>query len=335
MSTLITGGTGYIGSHVGRLLTEASVTVVIADDVATGSIARVGRSELLRLDLSGESARDQLVDFMKTHEVERVLHFAGRKQVSESVSRPVWYYRQNLGGLENLLDAMTEAHVDQLVFSSSAAVYGTTTGSSIRETDATNPINPYGETKLAGEWLVHAWAQASGSSAVSLRYFNVAGAGWPDLADTQALNLVPMVFERIDAGLPPLVFGNDYETTDGTCVRDYVHVLDLAEAHIAVLDSLPTRRPGAHHVFNVGTGTGTSVAGMLRVISTITGIADEPVVAPRRSGDPAVVVASPGSIRADLGWSARRGLDEIIRSAWEARIASSGLGRGSLATDDI
>jgi UDP-glucose 4-epimerase len=295
---------------------------VVVDDLSTGYTGRLDGDRLVRLDLASDTAPAILEDVLREERIDAVLHFAARKQVHESVKRPAWYYAQNVGSLANLLLAMESADVSHLVFSSSAAVYGAVEGDAVAESAPTHPVNPYGRTKLIGEQLIDDAAVGSGLSAVSLRYFNVGGAGWPDLADRAVLNLVPMVFERIDAGLPPVIFGDDYPTVDGTCVRDYVHVLDLADAHIAALDHLDAGGHG-HQVFNVGTGEGTSVRAMIDEILAVAGSDLVPEVHPRRPGDPASVVASPVLIAEKLGWRAERGLREIVRSAWEAHLTGS------------
>jgi len=320
VTILVTGGAGYIGSHVVRLLEERGDGVVVVDDLSGGSPRRAGAAALVELDLAGPTAPEALATTMREHGVTEVVHFAAKKQVAESVARPTYYYRQNVGGLVNLLDAMHDAGVDRLVFSSSAAVYGDTREAQVDEDSPAVPVNPYGETKLVGEQLARAAAAAWGLRFVALRYFNVAGAGWPELADPGAANLVPLVMDRIDAGLRPLVFGDDYATPDGSCVRDYIHVLDLAEAHLAALRHVAVAdRPAGHDVFNVGTGTGASVLEVVHAFTEVVGREIEPEVVGRRAGDPPRVVASTARATAELGWQARRGLDEIVRSAWEAR----------------
>ena len=317
MSVLVTGGAGYIGAHVVRLLVESGREVVVVDDLSTGSADRVGRVPIVGLDLCADAARGELVRVIRSYGVDGVVHIAAKKQVGESMQRPAWYYRQNVGGLANLLEAVAETGVERFVFSSSAAVYGMPDEHVVDESVVPRPINPYGETKLVGEWMLADAARATGLRHAALRYFNVAGAGWPDLGDPEALNLVTIVFDRMARGLAPLVYGDTHPTVDGTGVRDYVHVLDLADAHIAALEHLdaPDRR---HDVFNVGTGHGASVLEVISRIAAESGTTIEPEFVPPRLGDPAHLVADASRITEDLGWRARRGLEEIIASAWEA-----------------
>ncbi len=317
MTVLVTGGTGYIGSHVVRLLTSAGARVVVVDDVVTGVESRIPDVPLTRFDLAEDDAPDRLAELMQREQVESVIHLAARKQVGESMTRPAWYISQNVGGLANLLAGMRRAHVTKLVFSSSAAVYGDTHAEPIDETAETRPISPYGQTKLAGEELVEAAGRTFGLRGVSLRYFNVAGAHVPELADRAALNLVPMVFDRVDKGADPLIFGDDYPTPDGTCVRDYIHVQDLAEVHLGVLQYLEQEQR-QHAVFNVGTGVGYSVREVIDMIAEVSGRVLTPEVRVRRPGDLPSVISKVDRIAATLGWRARFGLREIIESAWAA-----------------
>ena len=295
MSILVCGGAGYIGAHVVRLLRQRGDRVVVVDDLSTSNAARVGDTPLVRLDVATDEARSTLSNLMMDEDVTAVIHFSARKQVGESVKRPTWYYQQNIGGMANVLAAMEDAGVDQMIFSSSAAVYGMPNAEIVTEDMAGRPINPYGETKLIGEWMMADCERAWDLKWIGLRYFNVAGAGWTDLADPAIMNLIPMVLDRLERGESAKIFGADYDTPDGTCVRDYIHVLDLAEAHIAALDVLAEGRQPDHHI------------GW-----------DFPVeVLERRAGDPPKLIGDPLSIGVDLGWKANNGLDEILTSAWE------------------
>ncbi|MGX2997259.1 UDP-glucose 4-epimerase GalE [Streptomyces sp. JNUCC 64] len=315
MSWLVTGGAGYIGAHVVRALTGGGQRVAVYDDLSTGSRERV--PDGVPLVVGSVLDRAALDAALREHGVTGVVHVAGKKQVGESVEKPFHYYRENVTGLQTLLDAMAAAGVDRLVFSSSAAVYGMPDVPVVTEDTPCAPLSPYGETKLVGEWLINAAARAHGLRAASLRYFNVAGAATPRLADSGVFNLIPMVFERLAADEPPRIFGDDYDTPDGTCVRDYVHVQDVASAHLAAAVRLADAAPGTALTLNIGRGEGSSVREMVDRILKVTGREDQrPVVVARRPGDPARVVASADRIHAELGWSARHGLDEMIDSAW-------------------
>ncbi|NEA46372.1 UDP-glucose 4-epimerase GalE [Streptomyces sp. SID10815] len=316
MNWLVTGGAGYIGAHVVRALTEGGENVVVYDDLSTGDAGRV--PEGVPLVIGTVLDADLLERTLRDHDIAGVVHIAAKKQVGESVERPLHYYRENVTGLQTLLEAMTATGADRLVFSSSAAVYGMPDVDLVTEDTPCLPMSPYGETKLIGEWLIAAAARAHGLKAAALRYFNVAGAATPELSDSGAYNLIPMVFERLEAGEAPRVFGDDYATPDGTCVRDYIHVQDIASAHLTAARHLAGAPEGTSLVLNIGRGEGSSVREMVDRILKATGNETVvPEVADRRPGDPARVVASADRIRAELGWSARHGLDEMIDSAWQ------------------
>ncbi|WP_314411919.1 UDP-glucose 4-epimerase GalE [Streptomyces sp. DSM 40484] len=314
MTWLITGGAGYIGAHVVRAMTEADERTVVYDDLSTGLSERVpdGVPLVVGSTLDGERVARALRD----HAITGVVHLAAKKQVGESVELPLHYYRENVEGLRVLLQAVTAAAVPSFVFSSSAAVYGMPDVDLVTEQTPCVPINPYGETKLAGEWLVRAAGRAHSLSTACLRYFNVAGAATPELADVGVFNIVPMVFEKLTAGEPPRIFGDDYATPDGTCVRDYIHVVDLAEAHVAAARRLAAA-PGTDLTLDIGRGEGVSVRRMIDRITEITGHTLAPTVTPRRPGDPARVVASAERVASELAWKAKYGLDDMITSAWE------------------
>jgi UDP-glucose 4-epimerase len=317
MTILVTGGAGYIGAHVVRLLLERGDQVIVVDDLSTGETGRISDASLIELDVASAGAQQTIAAALRDHEVDAVIHFAARKQVGESVARPTYYYQQNVTGLANVVGAMEDAGVDKLVFSSSAATYGMPSVSVVEEKLHAEPINPYGETKLIGEWLGRAASRAWGLRFVALRYFNVAGSGWDDLGDPAILNLVPMVLDRIERGERPMVFGDDYPTPDGTCIRDYIHVLDLAKAHIAALQYL-TQDSRPFDVFNVGTGTGNSVREVLDGLARASGLTIDPIIKERRAGDPPQLVGSAERINEVLGWHAEADLDEILASAWSA-----------------
>jgi len=319
VSVLITGGAGYIGAHVVRLLRDRGDDVVVVDDLSGGDAARLGDIPLVEFDLVADGAVERLREVMERHAVTSVIHFAARKQVGESVANPAMYFRENIGSLANVIEASAESGILRLVYSSSAAVYGLPGGAPVTEDAATEPINPYGETKLVGEWLVRDAARAHGLRSVSLRYFNVAGAGWDDLGDPNVQNLITIAIDRMSRGIAPVVFGDSFDTPDGTGVRDYVHVMDLAEAHLAALDALGAAEGAADAlVYNVGTGLGASVREVLAGLAAASGQRIEPIIDPPRPGDPPSVVADATRIAADLGWRSTRTLDDMVDSAWRA-----------------
>ncbi|QIB42469.1 UDP-glucose 4-epimerase GalE [Streptomyces aureoverticillatus] len=313
MTWLITGGAGYIGAHVARAMAGSGERVVVLDDVSSGMPERLPADiPLIRgTSLDGEFVRRVLAE----HAVTGVVHLAARKQVGESVEQPLRYYRENIGGLTTLLEAVVDAGVGRFVFSSSAAVYGNPPDVDLVPEDTPcAPVSPYGETKLAGEWLVRATGRAHGITTTSLRYFNVAGAASPELADTGVYNVIPMVFDRLTRGEAPRVFGTDHPTPDGTCVRDYIHVSDLAEAHLAA--ARRTAGSGTDLTVNIGRGEGVSVRELLDVIAEVTGDHRAPVVEPRRAGDAPRAVADARLAAKELGFTSRRGVREMVESAW-------------------
>ncbi|MEN8654486.1 UDP-glucose 4-epimerase GalE [Streptomyces sp. 21So2-11] len=315
MTWLITGGAGYIGAHVARTMVAAGEQVVVLDDVSSGIADRLPPEVPL---VRGSVLDRELLDrTLAEHAVTGVLHLAAKKQVGESVEQPLVYYRENVYGLTVLLEAVVAAGVRRFLFSSTAAVYGVPEAELISEDTPCNPINPYGETKLAGEWLVRAAGRAHGFSTACLRYFNVAGAAKPELADIGVYNIIPMFFDRITRGEPMRIFGDDYPTPDGTCVRDYIHVADLADAHLSVARSLTARDGVGDLTVNIGRGEGVSVRELADLVSEVTGFAQPPVIEARRPGDAARAVASSELIAKELGWTARTGVREMVESAWE------------------
>lgn len=313
MSWLVTGGAGYIGAHVVRALREGGQDVVVLDDLSTGRVDRVGDAELV---VGSVSKAELVARTLREHRVSGVVHVAARKQVGESVEQPYLYYRENLHGQLVLMEAMREAGVELFVFSSSASVYGMPDVELVTEDTPVQPISPYGQTKAAGEWLAEAAGTAYGVRYANLRYFNVAGAASDELGDPAVLNLVPMVLERLSAGQRPLVFGDDYPTPDGTCVRDYIHVEDVASAHLAAARHLAGS--GDSLTLNIGRGEGSSVSEVLAVVGEVTGMDTTPEVVGRRAGDPARIVASAKAIQDTLGWSASHDLRSMVTSAWSA-----------------
>ena len=312
----MTGGAGYIGAHVVGAMREAGEDVVVLDDLSSGDPARLdGVPVVVGSTLDGEL----VAATMREHSISGVVHLAAKKQVEESVRRPLYYYRENVEGLRVLLEAVVDAGVESFVFSSSAAVYGAPALDTVPEDAECAPVNPYGRTKLMGEQMVGDVAQATGLRYVNLRYFNVAGSSRPELADRGVSNLVPMVIQRLVDGHAPRIFGGDYPTPDGSCIRDFIHVADVASAHVAAAGALRDGRVSALTA-NIGRGEGMSVHQMVAAIREVTGTAgqawSEPEVVPRRAGDPPRVVAAVDRIRAELGWEARWGLDDMVTSAW-------------------
>lgn len=314
MTWLVTGGAGYIGAHVVRALLADGHEVVVLDDLSTGFKERVPDGVPIVLGTVLDPAA--LDRALTGHGVTGVVHLAGKKQVGESVAKPLYYFHENVEGLRVLLAAMGEHGVRSLVFSSSAAAYGMPDVEFVTEDTPCAPLSPYGLTKLIGEQMIAAAAVAQPLSYVNIRYFNVAGAASPELADRGAANLIPLIFERLDAGLPPRIFGADYPTPDGTGIRDYIHVADLAEAHTAAVRRLGAD-PETALTVNAGRGVGVSVR---EIIETVGAVVGDPgltgAVEARRAGDPARSVAAADRIREELGWTATRDVREMVESAW-------------------
>jgi UDP-glucose 4-epimerase len=312
MTWLVTGGAGYIGAHVVRALLQDGAKVVVLDDLSTGDGSRVDADAAF---VEGSVLdRGAVRDLLRQHAVTGVVHIAAKKRVGESMADPLLYYRENVEGLIALLDSCRDQGVEKVVFSSSAATYGLPDVDLVDEDTPGVPLSPYGESKLIGEWVLRHCERAYGMRAMNLRYFNVAGAATPELGDTGVFNLIPMVFERLQAGERPRVFGGDYPTPDGTCIRDYVHVADIADAHLAAARALEDGAVGA--TYNIGRGEGSSVLDVLRVIGEVTGRDTTPDVVDRRPGDPARIVAAVDRIRGGLGFTAARDLRAMVESAW-------------------
>ena len=318
MSVMVTGGCGYIGAHVVHALQEAGTEVVVVDDLSYGKPTRIGNARLYGADVAAPGADERLIEIIRENGVDSVIHFAARKQVGESMEKPIWYYRQNLNGMINVLAAMAKTDAKKLVFSSSAATYGEPPVDVVPEdVQPMLPINPYGQTKLVGEWMARSCEQPHGIRFCALRYFNVAGCGPVELEDPAILNLIPMLFDRLKQGKAPAIFGDDYPTPDGTCVRDYIHVSDLADAHIAALGYL-NQDERKYDAFNVGTGEGTSVRQIVDEVKKVTGLPFTEAVKPRRAGDPPHLIGDPSRINTEMGWHAKYNVHDIVESAWEA-----------------
>ena len=317
MKLLVTGGAGYIGSVVSAQLLEAGHEVVVLDDLSTGHADAVpGGVRLVQGTL-----RDTAAEVLTGGGFDAVLHFAAKSLVGESVQKPGLYWDKNLGESLALLEAMRVAGVRRIVFSSTAATYGEPESTPILETDPTRPTNPYGASKLAIDTTLAEYARLHGIGGISLRYFNVAGArlaadGGPSQGErhTVETHLIPNVLKvALGEKESMSLFGDDYPTPDGTCVRDYIHVVDLGAAHLLALEAV---EPGTHRIFNLGNGNGFSVREVVEVCREVTGHPVPVEVHPRRPGDPAVLVASSDKIRSELGWKPERDLRAMVEDAW-------------------
>lgn len=316
MGWLLTGGAGYIGSHIARAFVDAGKKVVILDNLSTGYREFVPDGVPF---IDGSVADAQAVERAFTeHQITGIVHLAGLKYAGVSVERPLLFHRENVGGMQTLLTAVLDHGIENFLFSSSSSWYGTIDSDRVSEDAPANPESPYGETKVISEWMLRDVARVTSTlKQTSLRYFNVVGSGPPELADHSPYNLFPKVFRAITAGERPLVFGDDYPTPDGTCVRDQIHVVDLADAHLAAAEALETRETLAP-AYNVGRGEGMSVLEIMDTIRSASGIDFEHEIAPRRPGDPARIVGSADLIERDLGWRAALGPAEMAQSAWLA-----------------
>jgi UDP-glucose 4-epimerase len=340
MAWLVTGGAGYIGAHVVRAFADQGLASVVVDDLSSGHREFVGHGVPFYEGNVNDIAL--LHQVLAEHDVDGVVHLAAFKYAGVSVSRPLHTYTQNVSGMVSLLDAMAEHGVTQFVFSSSAAVYGTPETEVVTEETPTRPESPYGESKLVGEWLLADQARATesdgtfdpggappepaGSRALrhtSLRYFNVVGSGSPDLRDTSPHNLFPLIFAALADGRVPHINGDDYPTPDGTCVRDYVHVSDLALAHVAAAQALISGTE-LERVYNLGSGTGLSVRQIMDAVVRVTGIDFAPEIRSRRPGDPAQIVATGELATRDLDWRMRHTVDDMVASAWAASQVAAG-----------
>ena len=315
MRVLVTGGAGYIASHMVSLLARTGAEVTVLDDLSTGHSDALRGGKFVQGDIADASTTASL---LKSRGIEAVVHFAACSLVAESVADPLKYYTRNVGGTVSLLKAMRDAAVEKLVFSSTAAVYGNPVRQPIDEAHPTQPVNPYGSSKLAIERMLAECHGAYGLRVVSLRYFNAAGAdpqaGLGERHDPET-HLIPLVLRAASRNTSVSVFGDDHPTRDGTCVRDYIHVSDLCDAHLRALDWLAT---GARYdCFNLGNGDGATVLEVIEAARRVTGRGIRIQRAPRRPGDPASLVADPTRARRVLGWQpAHAGIEGIVRDAW-------------------
>jgi UDP-glucose 4-epimerase len=319
MTWLVTGGAGYIGAHVVRALRSDGIETVVVDDLSSGHASFI--PDGVPFTRGSILDREMLEETIGAHDVTGVIHVAGFKYAGVSVQKPLHTYEQNVTGTATLLQAMQNTGVGKIVFSSSAAVYGTPATEVVTEQTAKSPESPYGESKLIGEWLLRDQGVAAGLRHTSLRYFNVVGSGDVTVYDTSPHNLFPLVFDALVAGRTPRINGDDYSTPDGTAVRDYLHVADLAASHVAAARRLDAGEP-LEPAYNLGSGDGISVRQIMTAIAEVTGIAFTPTVGPRRTGDPARIVTESVLAARDLDWRMRHSLEDMVRSAWLAREAA-------------
>jgi UDP-glucose 4-epimerase len=313
---LVTGGAGYIGAHVAAELLKSGYSIRIYDDFSNGLHRRVdGKFR----DIVDGDMLDRVKLLAALDGIDAVIHLAAKKAVEESVKDPLKYYENNVGGSLNLLGAMAAKGVKQLVYSSSAAVYSPNDKEAVLEDDPTAPLSPYGASKLLAEQLISSVGSAEQISNISLRYFNVVGSNIAEFGDNSKDNLVPKVFLALKNGKRPQIYGSNYPTPDGTCIRDYIHVQDLALAHLAALKKVESGY--ISQVYNVGSGKGYSVKEMMDQISKSIGRDINPEVSDARAGDSPKLIASIDKIKEQLGWSPKASLEEMIDSAWQAEVA--------------
>ncbi len=315
-AVLVTGGAGYIGSHAAKALQRAGYRVVVFDNFVAGHRAAVKFGELVEGDITDTAA---VRDALRRYEISAVMHFAAFLDVGESVREPVRYYRNNVIGALSVLEAMAAERVQPFVLSSTCATYGEPIETPIAETHPQNPINSYGETKLAVERALPHFERAYDIHSVALRYFNASGAD-PDgeIGEDHSpeIHLIPRAIEAAIGGPGLQVFGDDYPTPDGTCLRDYIHVSDLADAHVKALEAVADTRRST--VYNLGTGHPHSVRDVIETVGRVTGRPVPWILAPRRAGDPAVLYASAQKARTELHWTPRHAsLDSIVQTAWD------------------
>jgi UDP-glucose 4-epimerase len=317
MNVLLTGGAGYVGSACLRWLLERGHEAIAYDSLLEGNISAVPDADR-RLIVGDILETDRLAELLQRHSIEAVMHFAALASVPDSISNPEAYYRVNVGGTKSVLDAMRASSVRKILFSSTAATYAFHAEMPLRENSPQTPETPYGTSKLAAEWLIKDYARAYGLGYALLRYFNASGAdedGSFGEDRRQESHLIPLILQ-VAVGRRPkvLIYGNDYTTRDGSCVRDFVHTADLAQAHQLAVESL---EPGVKRAYNLGSGIGVTVLEVLRACEKVTGSPIPYEIVNRRPGDPAVLVASPQKINEELGWSPRyMNIQDIVQTAW-------------------
>ena len=320
MAVLIIGGAGYIGSHAVEFFKDKGEEVIVVDNLLTGHKDSVNVEHFYEIDIR---EKDKLDKVFKNHDIDGVIHFAASSLVGESMTKPSLYFNNNVYGMICLLDVMNENNVKNIVFSSSAATYGEPVSKIIKETDPTTPKSPYGESKLMMEKIMKWYDEAYGIKYVSLRYFNAAGASKDSSigeAHTTETHLIPLILQvPLGQREKILVFGDDYDTRDGSCIRDYIHVLDLADAHLKALNYL--RNENSSDIFNLGTGDGYSVFEVIEAAEKVVGKEINTEISDRRAGDPAILVASNEKAKAILEWNpVHSSIEEIIQDAWNYHV---------------